>query len=783
VPPPLLAALLNYAFEQAGPEKFGAVVNRLATLAPQEFGAVLEEFAQLPAGQAAMQGAGPQGPPQPPPGLAPPPGPGGPPPPDMGAPGAPGGMAPPPMGAPMGPPPGGMDPGPPPVDPADLPPPGVPKEEQVGKPKPWPFVDGGAEPDEGEEDEGDGPGLQPPEKPDLDLVESLVWRATQHWRPRQDAVREQHDVFYRTKRDYNMKGELLAPGAPRAYVRSAPVRRFDRTCSLVETHPGAMRLQKRARRRDDGGETAQKLENFVRAQWALDGKDWRRERVPFGEPGLWRKMVGLAVGEGGLGFMLRLNPANDGDHPFTYVPIPVTELHAVDDWVLRITELPLMEARAAEPLIGKQYPRKVKGKSYPPDYPSDDSPVKLVSGGDIHGRWHFKCWLWGNPLPGSSQGEDNPARWLKQPTRIDYPGFGIYQGPYYWNASPLPALFNNAKARARHVARGIFASDLDDINTLDEQIGLAAALTRKVVFPDTTTYYDPARGVDPDTGLDLVPPLYDPNAGADNQLRNTEKRDYGGQSASGWQAFQLMNAFLVSQEADSQPPAMSGLGRDASGFQSVVRQEAGETLHVEPLRRFFVEHMTWVDECRLALCWQFGRGDNKRWTKYRVASDQADDTLTAEEIALEGPEVEWSYRDENEQKQAAKQHRLLELHAAGGLPMHDVLDELGYEEPEVKRRGVIAEKLLDLPWVQQTYAFFELAKRRNPTLTRVAWWAMNQLPGGAPRMPGMPSQAGGGPGQGAQQPPPLAPMTGQPSPGAAQQMGQNAPTRPPMGGM
>jgi hypothetical protein len=72
------------------------------------------------------------------------------------------------------------------------------------------------------------------------------------------------------------------------------------------------------------------------------------------------------------------------------------------------------------------------------------------------------------------------------------------------------------------VARGIFASDLDDINTLDEQIGLAAALTRKVVFPDTTTYYDPARGVDPDTGLDLVPPLYDPNAGADNQLRNTE---------------------------------------------------------------------------------------------------------------------------------------------------------------------------------------------------------------------------------------------------------------------
>lgn len=767
VPPPLVRALLEFLARQAGP-KFPVVLGRLAQLAPPDFEQLIREFAQTPAGQAAARGAGvaPGGAPP----TSPPPGPGGPgggppSPPSLHGPGGPptGGGPPPTMG-PGGPPPGMMappppeHPGPPPVDPADLPPPGVPEDEKPPPPRPWPFDD--EIPDDR------------PARPTLAQAEELAARARRRWEPRNRAVdAQQRVIFLRQDAPANTPG-YAAPGdggaadltplggtprdladGQRRFVRSAPLREFDRTVSLIEPHPDALRLQKRARRADDDGETAQKLENFVRAQWDHDARDWRRERVPHGAPPLARAMAEYVAAQGGLGFMLRVNPANRGSHPVTYVPIPVTELYPVGDWVLRITELPYADARAAEPDI--------------PDDPEagDGAAVRIVSGGDVTGRWHFRYWEWGNPTG------DRAGGWLKEPTEINYPGFGIYQVDY-WHATALPPLLGDTAEWGAHVARGIFAGRQDDERAMNRFLGISMSMAEKVVSPDMTTFYDPARGVDDATGLDRVPPPYDSRPGADNALRISEKREYGNVSAAGWQALTMGLSFLNAERADAQPPAMAGLGQDASGYQSVVRQEAGETLHVDPMRRFVIGHLGWADQCRLALCHQLGQGADKRWTTYYVASDQGEDTLTAREIALEGPVVEWSYREEQEPVMAAKQHRLLELHAAGGIPMADVLDGLGIEEPEVKHRLVLKEKLLGLPWVEQTLAFWELAKRRNKSITAIAWHALQQQPGGPPRMPGMPSLPNG--------PSPGPPPNGMPDPAAGGRMG--APPGPPPNG-
>jgi hypothetical protein len=631
-------------------------------------------------------------------------------------------------------------PGPPPVDPADLPPPGVPDEEKPPKPKPWPFED---------EIPDDRPG-----KPSLDLVETLARRARARWDGRNRAVDEQQGIIFLRADTTEKSGTTPRAEADgqRKFTRSAPLREFDRTVSLIEPHPEAVRLQVRARRADDDGETAQKKENFVRAQWDHDYRDWRRERVPHGAPPLGRAMAEYAAAQGGLGFMLRVNPTNRGSHPVTYIPIPVTELYPVGDWVLRITELPYADARAAEPDI-------------PDDKDADDKAlVRIVSGGDNTGRWHFKYWEWGNPTParGGDATKGKSGGWLKEPTEINYPGFGIYQVDY-WHATALPPLLGDTSEWGAHVARGIFAGRTDDERAMNRFLGISMSMAEKVVSPDMTTYYDPARGVDPVTGMDLVPPPYDSRPAADNYLRKEEKREYGNVSPAGWQALTMGLSFLNAERADAQPPAMSGLGRDASGYQSVVRQEAGETLHVDPMRRFLIGHLGWADQCRLALCHHLGQGEDKRWPKYYVTSDQGEDTLTAEEIALEGPVVEWSYREEQEPVMAAKQHRLLELHAAGGIPMADVLDGLGIEEPEVKHRLVLKEKLLGLPWVEQTLAFWEIAKRRNKSITAIAWHALQQQPGGPPRMPGMPSMPNG-PGQG-------PPVNGAPDPAAGGRMG------------
>lgn len=671
----------------------------------------------------------------------------------------------------MGGPPPPAHPGPPPVDPADLPPPGVPDGEKPGLPRPWDFTSRIPK--------------QDVPKPDEGLVAALSQRARVRWRDRNLGLQPQHDVYYRRSTKLKLNGlDAVNPDEDEhVFVRSAPVRRMDRTISLIAPHMGAMRLQKRIRRKDDAGETAQKVENLIRAQWMADATDWDRERGPDGAPPLERQIAGQFAGQGGHGWMLRHNGDDSGSHPFTYVPIPVTELYPIDNWVLRITEVPFGDLRAAEPLVAKLFTPDEQDPG-----PAANTLCRLVSGASRNGQWHWQWWEFGSPVVTEAQvkaGKLKPEQqWLKKPTEINYPAC-LYQIEPYWNATALPALPNDIAGsgaqvsdqsdRTRNIARGIFASELDDITTMDRLLGITLTLAEKAVNPDTTDYILlEARGVD-ETGTLRVPGQYDGRAGARNVRVVGEKVEYGGQSPQGAQAIGAALSFLNSEAADAQPPAMSGLGRDASGFQSVVRQEAGETLHIEPLRRAIVAHFNRVDSMRLALMYQFGQGADKHWTKYFIDDDTADETVTAAEIALEGPVVEWSYRDENEPAKAAKQHRLLELHTAGLLPGSDVLDELGYEEPEVKHKLVLKEKLLKLPWVEQTLAFWEIAKRRNKSLTLIAWHALQNIPGGAPQMPGMPSQPGGGPGQGAPPPPQLAPQTGMPNPAAGSQMGQGGP--------
>jgi hypothetical protein len=239
VPPPLVRALLDFLERQAG-DKFPVVLSRLAQLAPPDFQQLMQEFAQTPDGQAAARGAGA---PMPPPGA---PG-GGPPPPPPGPGGPPAQGGPPPMMGPGGPPPGMMaePPGPPPVDPLDLPPPGVPDEEKPPKPEPWPFAD-------------EIPDARPA-RPSLDLVETLSRRARARWDGRNRAVDEQQGIIFLRADAVEVSGTTPRAEADgqRKFVRSAPLREFDRTVSLIEPHPEALRLQKRARRADDDGETAQ----------------------------------------------------------------------------------------------------------------------------------------------------------------------------------------------------------------------------------------------------------------------------------------------------------------------------------------------------------------------------------------------------------------------------------------------------------------------------------------------------------------------------------------------
>lgn len=272
------------------------------------------------------------------------------------------------------------------------------------------------------------------------------------YRARNDSAFEQEQCYYRMRKVGKYDGRDLNPAIGEVVFRlSRATKAVDRLVALVRPRPDRVVFELAPRSdREEHKEAAQRVENWVRHQFVLSSEDWW-DKVSQGEmqPDLWRKVLHLAALHGSCGWAMRVDTTygkhNTGEHPFPWVPVPLTELYPLGHATVREQVLTLDEARAEYLEIAERWPKPREGDERRDPYPDDDTPVRIIWWSDRNGLYHAGIWDMDGPYSWREQrrarpaDEDDKGRWVQEPHRIDY-GFCAYQLPPGFQATGAPPL-------------------------------------------------------------------------------------------------------------------------------------------------------------------------------------------------------------------------------------------------------------------------------------------------------------------------------------------------------
>jgi hypothetical protein len=766
-PPPLILRFLANLLHARGEQAVLAFVQA----PPQVQAQALRAFEATVAGPgAAPVPYGPQaGPPQGPPPM-----------PMQGGANGPGGIPLPgnPGGQPAGPGVPGMG-GPPPVGPmgmmphpAELPPnvhplrqPAQPREQAPVKAKepkwtPW-------QPPDLDKVNRNNPWAK--RAPTWDEVQEFAERAERFWEPRQRMIAEQQRIIYRRPVFEAADGTPINPAEGEIiHMRSKPARDFERYVSLSEPTQKRIRLQMKPRvaQVEAIKDAAQLVENYLRDQWARDEEAWG-ERASLGDaqPPLSRKIAYLLAAQGGIAWCYVWNDGpNQEAHPYIMVPIPWSEVYPLQgEATARITRLPLAEARAAYPEINKAYPRKSEDKR-PANYPADEAMVRLIGWGDVWGAWWCLAWDFEGGLPKRDSKRREQQRWIVPPQPIKY-GFPFYRIQLY-GATGAPALDDDKDERVRMTARGVLADRLGDIRIEDQFISAMATGAVKSIDPPGIGYLDPdVREVDEATGR-IVPPEISTGIGKRSWLGIHEKYESIDASVTASRDMQGMLQMLGGDDADASPAVLAGRDAAPSGFARALGQEAASALIIDPLERATVSLLTTAFRDRVTLTYR--ALDEGLLTAITVPGNNGDQTLTAKDLGMAGPETVVSYRNENLAERLQLADFFIKLIHEGIIDKNNVRDELGLEEPERIEQAILRDKALELPPFQEALIEREIEATRDPWILDKFQRALARVQGPPPPQPGLASSPGVPPSPGGTGPPPppmLAPPPGGPQGG------------------
>lgn len=614
--------------------------------------------------------------------------------------------------------------------------------------------------------------------PSLDTVIGHADYAVKRWEPRQRMIEEQQRIIYRRPVFENADGTPInAAEGEMLLVRSKPARDFTRYVSLAEPTNDRIRRQLKPRVRTEAvQDSAQLVENCFRDQWLRDERAWL-ERSSYGDPqpALSTKIMYLLAAQGGIGWCYRWNDGPDQErHPYQLTPIPWSELFPVDGVAtVRVTRLPLSEARAQYPEINDAYPPPGEDDDRN-DYPADDSKVRIIGWGDVWGQWW--CLAWDFEHGPRSKGTDkHDPRWIVEPTEVNY-GF-----PYYRVLVPFstgaPALDDDQDERIRHTARGVLADRLQDIRLEDQLISAMATGAIKGIDPPITVKLD-ANLRERDENGTLIAPKINRKIGGKTYIFASEDIEVADTSVSAVRDFSNLMSMLSSDDADSSPAVLAGRDSAPSGFARALGGEAAAALYVDPLQRAAMTLIQMVDADRGVLLYRALKG-----TKRSVKAEEADDTtaddeyddqlltglpvtgnegeveLTAKDLENAGNETTITYRDNNMATRLQLVSMFEGLVQQGMIDKQTALDEMGFEEPEVIMRNVLKDQAMSLPPFKEALISREVMDTEDPYLIQEFQNALqrvqNQNGGGnAPQPPGMPSPPGMAPQPGGSAVPP-----------------------------
>jgi hypothetical protein len=658
VPPEALAqalAPLAQRLAQAGVNP-GVLLDFLTTIPPQGVAAFLsappQEQIQALADFVQRVQSGQVGPPSaPPPGadlnqpmMGPPPGAG----PGAGAPAGPAMMPPTSPPGPPSPAPGAL---PPNVTPIEA---GRRKREQ-GQPaaerEPPPPDD--VELPDLEDLAGDSPYWKDPPSPAQ--VRRDAWLGRQRWRADHEFVFDQVAAYRMFKDYFGADGRPLRPGLGEVQYKLASFARMvDRAASQAEPRPDeeVLEIPPRAEDRDTKQRT-QKAENLLRTRDERERAWWnRRTSRGLVEPPIRTKKFRLLALEGSYAVLYRLNvpkpseaemagrkPLRKPDLLFTREPLSVTEVFPLAHATTVQRRMTFAEACAAEPAVLEQVKKRAKrrGKDFDPEDSSwgvsERTTVCLGEWYDADGLHRLVYWEWGSPATvgadlrePSEGGED----FFIAKARLDW-GFCPVQLCPPWNADPSPegkrgrgaasATARDIGANAGPTRRRYVGAGGKELETQDWKDRIASVMLTTLIgnqHPNVTRTVDPAMVAagmhETDAGGRPIIPAYLSGPGQQNVVYGgLEKLVVTDRNVSGGSDAALAINILGGESQDAQPAVLGGRGPATSGFETMQRNDAAQSLHVEPMRRAYEDFETYLRGLDLELYLRAGDGDGKLW--------------------------------------------------------------------------------------------------------------------------------------------------------------------------
>jgi hypothetical protein len=587
-----------------------------------------------------------------------------------------------------------------------------------------------------EEIAGESPYWSKPPSPAQ--VRRDAWLGRQRWRADYEFVFDQVGAYRMFKDYFGADGRPLRPGLGEVQYKLASFARMvDRAASQAEPRPDeeVLEIPPRAEDRDTKQRT-QKAENLLRTRDERERAWWnRRTSRGLVEPPIRTKKFRLLALEGSYAVLYRLHDVG-GKTPakgrksrppellFTREPLSVTEVFPLAHATTVQRRMTFAEACAVEPAVLEQVRKRAKrrGKEFDPEDSSwgvsERTTVVLGEWYDADGLHRLVYWDWDSP---TSVGEtlrdpsDKGDDFFIAKARLDW-GFCPVQICPPWNADPSPegkrgrgaasATARDTAAQAGPTRRRYVGAGGKELETQDFKDRIASVMLTTLFgnqHPTVTRRVDPGMldRYEKDAAGNPIIPAYLSGPGQQNVIWGPhEELIYPQRNVSGGSDAALAINILGGESQDAQPAVLGGRGPATSGFETMQRNDAAQSLHVEPMRRAYEDFETYCRGLDLELYLRTGAGDGKLWDElpFRGAVMGApgnEGTLEVADLQRAGTYATLSIQTTDLVEQLQKNRIWIERVKADLAPRVEAMRELGAKDPEEWNDLIVQDKVVE----------------------------------------------------------------------------------------
>lgn len=514
---------------------------------------------------------------------------------------------------------------------------------------------------------------------------------------------------------------------------------------------------------DDTVNASQALEDWLIYGREQDELQWDRKAAT-GDPrmGLPRmEASGMAL-LGGAGFRVGFDP-EDKQHPVWTEYVPLNRLYPLPGVAMIYSEtMSLAEARTVFPKEMEDYYGEEEKDTAPPPTMS----VTIGSWTDVYDKgqgslWHAIFWVAGGDY--GDEGEKNRAKWIKEPTRIDF-GFPLYQY-VIWGGAPYYAT-QDVGDYERYRGMGCLTPLRRAFKLFDLLQSAIATQAVKLVDPAVMQYYLPGTRKEDMKRVVTLP-------GATNFGFVGEKVDPLVWSVAGSPDGNAILQSIWQEISDMDSPLLKGGGTANSGFQQGLQSGAAAQVQVNPIMDALERYYQLQHTCKIELL--IRKGGEGEISKLPYPSRPVDDqfdaiypgfrSLTPEMAKLNGTRNKVTFQRLSLMEEQTLWNMLQQAVSTKMLNARDAMKRMGVQNPQRNLLRIMQEAAVMNPKSLEAMIGAAIMGGEN-ALFQIGWQQVLQAQAQQPPAPG--GGPGGQPPRGIPSAP--SPVTGGPQGAPPQEM-------------